>query len=233
MANNKRPWKVGQPFHKKTGRPFRGPTPAKIFQTVDLGSGIGDYIIRSARERRGGGKEWRKRQYLGVDPWEKMHSEERHKFGLVIPPNVHFISIALKQQLENMIKRGEKTRHFNWDMPIPITIGFVQVVHEILPLLPRVLLPNGKLFVKTEKHAYISILAKAARAQGFRVNIPKPLIHAHNSETGEIISPRRFTWAMHAFLSPGLDKLYRLEITFTPKTARRFAREQKKNKNLP
>ncbi|MEI7961433.1 MAG: hypothetical protein WCI04_03785 [archaeon] len=36
---------------KKSIRPFRGPTSKNIFQTVDVGAGNGDYLLRQAKRQ--------------------------------------------------------------------------------------------------------------------------------------------------------------------------------------
>lgn len=134
---------------KRIGRgPFRGPTPKKVIQTLDVGAGPcgARFIERSEKQQQ--------RKYVGVDPAMMIYG-----FG----KNFETKRIDVNSYLLQLIKSGIKVRHLNFDMPN--TNGHGLELRLFFRLLPKVLLPNGKIFVTTN---FVNLpLLESAKLNGF------------------------------------------------------------------
>lgn len=201
MPNKKRQWKTGQLFHAKTGRPFRGPTLPNVFQTIDIGSGKAEWLSKRSKERRNGKKGLpRKRAYAGVDEMYDSEAEGNKRY-VMLPeeyapferdhPNILLIPQTAKEFLIRMIKRREKTRHINMDMPWPIenaTGKDAMDMQMILRLARAVVIPNGKIFIASENPKTIEIIVQMARAMRYRARIVSPLKrHQHQRLTSTML----------------------------------------------
>lgn len=238
---------TAKPFHRAhlpTGRPFRGPTPKNVFQTVDIGAGIG------------GSTNWN--TFIGellphrsTSFVEQRHGETRRKRKQAQPRTSVAVDLSSVKQtnpriirkkmeivpfLKEMIANGQKTRHFNWDMPRPKDFELKYGLYDMFRLIPKVLLPNGKIFVSSEYESLVEKVANIAREKGFRARKVPPLkvyTVTRGPNKGKKGIPKRATdWIaqmLQLLNSRGEHhEVFRLVITFTPKTARRFELEQKR-----
>lgn len=220
----------------KRKRMFRGATRGNVFQTVDLGAGTGSYIERQAER-------FPKRKYAAVDyalDYSGFFGSNRvrlQKKGVQVGGDI-------REFLEMMAAKGIRTRHLNMDMPYPVDSSIyssssIEAFKHVIRLLPRVLLPNGKLYVTSEDHLTIEHLQRLAMQDGFAVRQRKaisPLTTEKNPLTRRLILekyPNYYrTSTMRGFANV---PLYRLEITYNLKKAfpkkevrRRLSRVQKK-----
>ncbi len=90
-----------------------------------------------------------------------------------------------------MIKRGEKTRHINMDMPWPFenaTGKEAMDMQMILRLARGVVIPNGKIFIASENPKTIEIIVQMARAMHYPARIVSPLKrHQHQRLTSTML----------------------------------------------
>mgnify|MGYP001612625527 CR=1 FL=1 len=165
---------------KRRGKgPFRGPSPSNVFQTVDVGTGRGNRLESIA-------KRFPKRKYVAV---EKLFKDPEHdllwstaaspripalkKAGVVVRPQ------ELRSFIDYMERHGQRTRYINFDMPIPG--GFTQFkeylgdrygFRKLFANVPKILLPNGKIFVKTENLDFVDFLQRLAKRHGLKTRPP-------------------------------------------------------------
>jgi hypothetical protein len=204
----------------KRKRMFRGNARGKVFQTVDLGAGKGEYIERQAQK-------FPKRKYAAVDflfgHVNFFNSDRRrlHAHGVIVGTDA-------REFLDRMIREHRKTRHLNMDMPYPIdtsayasqsTAAFVHA----LQVLPKVLLPNGKFYVTSESLFTIEQMQRLAIKKGFSARMRKPIPpivspgHRASATSQEEKYPQHYrTQIMRNFAHTAL---YRLEITYNLKKA--------------
>ncbi|MFH0970316.1 MAG: hypothetical protein V1776_02540 [Candidatus Diapherotrites archaeon] len=153
-------------YGNKHRRPFRGPTPKNVYQTVDLGTGgdrhwnshgklIDSFLRRRARRNPN-------RKYIAID-------EELSKYyptAFTTIPNVQIVSRRAFPFLEEMIRKNLRTRHINIDMPL--TVGFGSTVHAAITNASRLLLPNGKIFITTENDDNVQKIKELAHKCGLK-----------------------------------------------------------------
>ncbi len=170
--------------------PFRGPTPLKVFQTVDVGSGDGRRIKSIA-------KKFPKRKYVALDSdfhqndvWDA-HEQTRSTMEKLTTAGVVVREQKLKNFINRMIKRRLKTRYVNVDMP-----GWLQEkgnwkdrygFRKLFANAPLILLPNGKIFIKTENPEFAEWLKSMAQEAGLK---SRPLLEISSSKL-EISKQRR------------------------------------------
>ena len=164
------------PLKRKGTSAFRGPTPPKVFQTVDVGSGRGKYIIRQARK-------FPHRKYAAIDP---LYKPPKKTVKLLTPHisamqqaareleqlGVHVHAGNLSSFIAKMIQAGYKTRHFNIDMP---SMFQEKKFEMLLEQIPNILLPKGKNFVTTEFPNTLTKLETLAKKYGLRFRQLIPL----------------------------------------------------------
>ena len=125
---------------------------------------------------------------------------------------------TLEDFLKTMIKRKQKARNFNIDMPThPFELYNFEFLFENIS---RVLFPNGKIFVKSEMHTKLRKLRELAKRYSLRVSAIKslPRIPVESLRTGamkliaedSIQSPEKKTY-----------QIYSLVITYGLKKARK------------
>lgn len=198
---------------------FRGPTRGKVIQTMDLGSGKGEYIERQS-------KKFPKRTYSAVDALYKgFFSAEAHRLrhrGVFVGDNI-------ENALIEMVRSGWRARHLNMDMPYPWDSPEYRKPGEktfrrVMELIPKVLLPNGKFYIASENHYTIQEMMTIARQHGFSVRETKPLkpLLSPLADAETILSNRRQkphyyrTKVMNSFAN---FPIYRLEITYNLRKA--------------
>ncbi len=164
-------------MQRKTRRPFKGPTPDGVFQTVDVGYG-GEEWLRKRAVR------FAKRKYVGVNPsfgkeglaWLK---ENLERSGMVVRPE------KIMDFADEMKSRGWRTRHINIDMPGPE--GALKIDKYDFPKFfrdaPRLLLPGGKIFISSENTAFLGRLATLARENGFSSSAPRAFTNPRQMRT--------------------------------------------------
>ncbi len=165
--------KPTHPKHPPSGRLFRGPTPENVFQTIDIGTENGRWLIWQAEKNP-------RRQYLAIDPlfgnrekWRKTQLEQMKPRNILVEANM------FQPIMDSLIKKGIRTRHINLDMlhahdylfyealDGPIT----RMMGSLLSKAPRVLLPNGKIFITTEIQLYRDVIQELASKYGFSIRI--------------------------------------------------------------
>lgn len=165
---------------KRRGKgPFRGPSPQNVFQTVDVGTGRG-YRLESIAKR------FPNRKYVAV---ERLFRYPEHEWSgsTTSPPRIPALKKAgvvvmpqdLRTFIDYMKRHGQRTRYINFDMPIPG--GFTHIkeylrdrygFRKLFANVPHILLPNGKIFVKTENLDFIGFLQRLAERQGLKTRPP-------------------------------------------------------------
>lgn len=93
-------------------RPFKGPTPEGVIQTVSIGEGDGKYLMRQ-------GNKFPARKYLAVDPRYGGEFGEYQKVDpqTLLEAGVHTSSKKTIPALDELLEKGRRVRHFNFDMP--------------------------------------------------------------------------------------------------------------------
>ncbi len=185
---------------KRIGKgPFGRLTQPKIFQTVDIGSGKAEWIMRRAKRNS-------LRNYAVVDPaycdkdfWSVFAAGQTIAKDF---PNIKVAPQYYSAFIDEMKKNGWKARHINIDMP-DIATSLEGLFREA----PNILLPNGKIFVTAGSKNIINNLCKDAEEHGLKVRELKPLLSGHI---------QRLTGYMKEFSQ---TEFYRLEITFGLKKA--------------
>lgn len=186
---------------KRRGKgPFRGPTPPKVFQAVDIGTGDGRRLESIA-------KRFPNRKYVAVDPslHEKVlgsafapprgTAERLSQAGINVRPE------KAMSFIEEMKKRGEKTRFISINMPSHAKneghwrddYGFRHIFESV----PKILLPNGKIFITTESPEFAEHLKKMAEDAGLKT---RPLREISSSEVE--ISRQLGVWDINHNLLP-------------------------------
>ena len=180
---------------QKSRRPFKGNAPPGIFQTVDLSAGSGRYALGRAIK-------FPQRKYAAVDL--ELHQKGLHASEL---PQLkkHHVEIGTHNIafMHAMQREGTRTRHLNMHLPEVGEEG-MRMVNEMLKLAPKVLLPNGKIFIASVDKAFLSNVGKFAQREGMRWSW-RPTLPPHGYG-------RESEW------SEGLahDPVYRITITCRP-----------------
>jgi len=208
-------------FLRRSGK-SHGKKRGAVFQTVDVGAGTGEWIKKKARR-------FPSRTYVAVDPQYslakslsflllypsvrkrvKLKTQLLSKRGVVVEPK------TLVAFLKTMVKRKQKTKNFNIDMP---TLPFEDYTFEFLFMnISRLLLPNGKIYVKSEMQSKLGQLKRLAERYGLKVSAVKPLPEM------PVASLRTAT--MRALVKKGQHPIYSLVITYGLKKARKDTSNQ-------
>ena len=208
---------------------FRGKTPANVFQTVDVGSHSSHYIPLQARKIPG-------RKYALVDPKFNSRANYAPSIGTFIPYlrglGVRVRSKTISKFLGEMVQKGWKTRHFNIDMPLPWdpeakpVYGTWRDSYDFkkwFQLAPKVLVPNGKIFISSERSDMLGDIASFARQAGLKVRELKPFKTHSNGKPIPIERYHRLTPTMRFNMDPkygpGIIQIFRIEITLGLKKA--------------
>jgi hypothetical protein len=187
---------------KPRKRPFRGPTPKKVFQTVDVGSGLGEYVL--GRTRR-----FPRRKYVAVEyqygPEGKFDSVKNVYPKVLKKKGVRVFGGYFHEFAREMVEKGLKTRHISVIMPYP-SVGieyssFVLNLGRIIEWAPRILLPNGKIFLLTEKETVRNWMELMARNFGMKTRRLRTLRDPREKQDTETL--QNFSG----------EPVYRLEIT--------------------
>lgn len=219
---------IRPPNHR---RPFKGDTPRNVKQTIDVGAG--DYIQRIYEitqrdsvipymERQA--QKYPRRSYVAIDP---LVPQQRFLLR-----NLTLLQGFAEQVLPELVSKGIKTRYLNLDMPYPletITGYYSMDAHQIngtfrryfssiLETAPRLLLPNGKIFLQTEKKEFVQIARVLARLHGFSFREKKPM---------PWVQKLKHSRATRSFER---EPIYRVELTYRLKTA---LPNKKDRKNWP
>lgn len=191
--------------------PFRGPTPRNTIQTVDLGSGKGEYIHSKAEKNP-------HKIYAAADliyqPGEKglYHIAEKLREAGVRVHAGDFLELFRQMREEKV-----RARHINIDFPEPF-VGFPgapksvaiawQSYRDMIRQAPHVLLPNGKIFLLTEDPETADLMEKWAREDGLKARRIKPITEPWAKPKSRMMK-----------VTQGSGHFYRLEITYGLKKA--------------
>lgn len=202
----------GMPFRKKPravipSRPFYGRTNRNRIQTLDYGSGAGEYLKRQKQNNPARNYAVVDQLYASGNALEK-RARELESHGIRVSPSIEELIHELRAE-------GTKVRHFNIDMPYGLQFAHghdkkVHFFHSILEAIPKVLLPNGKLWITTESHSNLEELAKMAKVAGLKVRELK----SFDKEKFPRMQLRTETMRNTKY-----SVIYRLEITYGLKKA--------------
>lgn len=211
---------------KRRGGPMRGSTPEKVFQTVDVGTASDTQRIIFAKnkaDRRG-----MTRRYAAVDPhyasWMNAsmfpHSSKTHSSKIIkITKNkgVEVHPDRVENLFEKMTEEGLKTRHINVDMPFS-NVDNAEARAPIIAILEnakKVILPNGNIWVKSEKKEFLEWIANSAKEFGLRSAPIKEIPHKIIRPEGKVprLGNKPLTWFMKVYTSEPGRPLYSLRIT--------------------
>jgi hypothetical protein len=148
---------------------FKEPTPEGVFQTVDVGAGRSEYILRQV-------KRFPDRNYAVVDPvyaeftehdgspTSKLLTELKNR-------NVTVSKQRLERFLQTMKDNGLTARHFNFDMPENNDARSTSIIEQyslknFFSLLPGVLAPNGRISFTSESGRGLHEVRNLAIAHG-------------------------------------------------------------------
>jgi len=157
----------------KNTRPFKGASQKRVFQTVDIGSGKAEWLIKQ-KQRFGD------RRYLAVDPEYRQNQELMRRLKA---HGLETFAGRMQGLIRKLKETKQKTRHINIDMPsysieknamnfimggkkhwaIKDEYGF----HILFKELPKILLPNGKVFVTSENSSMLDLIEEIAHDHGF------------------------------------------------------------------
>src|SRR3989344_2430673 len=125
---------------RKRGRPFKGPTPEGVFQTVDVGSAGAEWLRQRAQK-------FSRRKYAAVDPY---YAKPEIEF---LPKNlgasgVLVRAVKISDFIDEMKAKGWRTRHFNIDMPEPfLRINDKYDFPRLFSEAEHGMLPGGQIFI--------------------------------------------------------------------------------------
>lgn len=221
---------------RRSDRPFRGPTPKGVFQTVDLMSGGPGRFLKETKTGRSSGfwvvdnsMKFPRRNYAfadkGIRRWSWFVSGNR----TVYAGDIHkFLSWMAKNKI--------KTRHINIEMPRPrlkremhvfeTEVGFDQLFEKALVRAKSVLYPNGKIFVTSEEAPALEAAASIAKKYGFSVRAPKSLSEQEKQKRSEFT--RRYIKSDIRLL----ELTYGLKTAFPKKKVRKKWPFYKKKRNV-
>lgn len=194
---------------KRRGKgPFKGYTPRRTFQTVDVGAGFGDWLRDQAVKFPG-------RKYVAVDPAFGSHLEKKgqelRNLRIIFKPlrtsRVVVKPMKISEFIDEMESKGLKTRHINIDLPDEQIeqYNFDKLFREA----QRILIPNGKIFVSSEKAGIIYDIKALANKHGLKTRLLRPF-EKGSPETKKTLFMRNYGFEF---------KIHRLEITFGLKKA--------------
>jgi len=166
---------------KRIGKgPFRGPTPERVFQTIDLGSG------KYANYLYGQGKKYPQRKYLAVDSGRIVVKEK----GIPsLPKNVKTSSKDALRLLEQLAGEGKRARHIEIAMPTGSLLN-PAYLKKIAELGTKVLLPNGKFhFVTPVDPESFKEIRKAFENSGYSFRVVPTTEHSFKKQ-----SPKADAW---------------------------------------
>jgi len=141
--------------------PFKKSASKNVFQTVDVGTGKGRWILEQA-------KKFPNRKYAVVDPKYRRGGDLHSTGQRMAKHGIHVHPEGLQSFIEFMLKNNKKTRHINIDMPgqelsIPL-FNFP----KLFEALPKILMPNGKIYFSTEDLAVRDYIHQFASIYGFK-----------------------------------------------------------------
>lgn len=152
---------------KGHAHPFRGPTPPKVFQTVDVGAGYGYWMQDQALGHP-------QRKYAAVDPHLKpgtTYGEEPEgttgPYHELVNAGVTVHPHKLETFIDRMLEEGTKTRHFNFDMPSAVADTSRQYnLAKLFANAHRLVVPNGKIYFKSESRGTLERIMLEAKRHG-------------------------------------------------------------------
>jgi hypothetical protein len=201
-----------------TGRLPKALPQQKIVQTLHVGAGESIAHIERAAER------FPHKRYAVVDDLYcyGRFKELRKKLegaGISVYPNK--IHEAVKMMREN----GIMARHINFDMPYPRAAfyRFSQLFREIAK--GGILLPNGKIFIKSESCNFLNEVGEIAARFGLKAKPPKLFLSREMLRKQKRGSAVNITDTMRRVLHKG-KTIYLLEITLGLKKAAKSTRQQ-------
>ena len=159
---------------KRIGKgPFKGPTPKKVFQTIDLGSG------REASYLYGQAKKNSKRKYLAIDTEGIILGGRPAGHPRFLKPYQRIpknLKVSMKDsllKLQELHRLGVRSRHVQISMPSG-RIFSREYLQNIAKSAAKVLLPNGKVhFLSPLEPERFEGIAEAFKLEGFSFRVAK------------------------------------------------------------
>lgn len=200
--------------NQRRKRPFKGPTPTGVFQTVDIGAGQADYMRRQARK-------FRNRSYAAVDPrYSEEYATETYsnlrRLAIQLPGGgVNAFAGSLSRTLAYMRKNNLKTRHFNVDFPYienerEIRYTLRQVV-QLAESIPQILEPRGKIFLTTDDEMWVDLATRIGKAYGLIVRQKQVPIG------GPKAKPKTYSMQQMNANYPEMTHIWKVVIEYVPR----------------
>ncbi len=161
---------------------FKGGTPQGILQTVDVGAGRPEWVLRQAVR-------FPERRYAVADPVfaedDVAQRSERtfHYNAAELRPqleerNVLVLPLKLGPLIAHMQQHGLRTRHFNIDFPLTgwggDAYGDLEMTYPELSALFKnahtLLVPGGRIFITT-RSSKVPFLSSLVQQEGLRVKV--------------------------------------------------------------
>lgn len=181
-----------------------------MLQTVDVGTG-------HLRRLNIQAKKFPKRAYAAVD--HDLSAINGHESNITIAKE------KIHSFVDGMIKARKKTRHINFEMPLPPINSesdyryYSRDHYDFKYLFEKasdILLPNGKIFVMSEELEFLENLSSTAKKTGLK---PKPIKNLHvDPEYWKSYKGRPLSHFM-GYAFDAERELYTLEITYGLKKA--------------
>jgi hypothetical protein len=236
MVGSLRPFPRKKLLVRGNVRPFKGGTREKVIQTLDIGAGFPILTGQSARK-------YPDRKSLAVDPvygkedrYAYLGGRSSYRVGETLDfikrVGLNYSSLTAIEAIDNLIKNGTKVRHVNFKMPHP---GQNYDLENVFHRLKKVLLPNGKVFMSSEKLPFLEKVASIAKKEGYVVTFgeavksmdPEWVMGTVNGQP-KVLHPKKTISGYKIPLTiteteyyVGHRAIYNLTLTLSPKTVRK------------
>jgi len=191
---------------------FRRPTTEKEIQTLDIGVGSGRRFKSKAEKRP-------ERKYVGVDLSVGIEDVNGNNYTIRG-------GVRANDYLQLCINKGIKVRNINFDLPTPL--DNVYRIEEFFEKLPKVLMPNGKVFMNSENKAYLESIMKIALADYYSVRLKAiPITEYLKYSAGKLNGFKISEYMQAFFANKAYTTLYQLEITYSLSKAYKTKEERR------
>jgi len=187
----------------RTHRPFKGNTPEKMFQVMDIGGGeFASRLKKMARKNPG-------RKYALVD----------HRPTFISRENIRTYKKKALEAMDDAIKEGLRFRHVRMMMPL----GNLQnpgYIKKMLKRAKKLMLPGGKIFIGTDNSFAYTDIRQLFKEEGFILGKRKKLHPAEWSHDMHQMSRemKKANWSEKA-------QFFGLVATYSQKAARNEKRK--------
>lgn len=215
-------------------RPIGSYKPGAQFDIVELGAGRANLATNGSRIRKGKKVVLvdvaysRRKNRLADAKFREMAEDFRSRALHLQDRGVTIVPVDSTRFLHRMIDRGWKTKSIFIEMPHPNMFAnplplrekydpFVHFFKMVCDVVPKVLLPNGKIYLTTERPEFVTAIETVARERGLSFRqLPSldPERAKWRTETTQAMSARGNTIFQ-------VEVTYPLSKAFPSKAARR------------